>query len=431
MKIVHVSTYDDITGAGAAIAAYRLHRGLLRLGFDSRMFVAHRRQDDPTVTAFVPPMDLRSRVRRRLRYELITRSFARYRTSRPDGFEIFTDDRTKQGADVLAQLPPCDVINVHSIEYFLDYRSFFATLPRQTPVVRTLHDMSAFTGGCVYDAGCGKFIERCGACPQLGSNKTEDLSRQIWQRKYSVFNGRIPSGRLHLVAASRWTAAEVRRSTLLGDFPVTVIPYGLDIDEFAPRDRYVTRDVLGVPQDARVVLFAAHSLARRNKGFAVLVEALDGLRNLTNLLLISLGDGKPPIETQIPHLHLGLIRNERLLSMVYSAADVFVIPSLQEAFGQTALESIACGTPVVGFAVGGILDTVRPGITGLLVPPQDVAALRAAIVELLQDRVGRSQMAANCRRVAVEEYALEVQARRYAELYESVLASPSSNLCRL
>jgi len=422
MKIVHISTYDDISGAGAAIAAYRLHRGLLRLGHDSSMFVAQRRQDDPRVTPFVPPMDFRRRLRRRLRYEQITRSFARYRTSRPDGYEMFTDDRTRHGADLLAQLPDCEVVNVHSIEHFMDYRTFFSTVPRHTPVVRTMHDMSAFTGGCVYDAGCGKYTDRCGGCPQLGSAKTQDLSHQIWQRKHSVLNGGIPLGRLHLVAPSHWIAAEANQSTLLGNFPVTVIPNGLDIDEFAPRDRRVARDVLGIPQDAGVVLFVAHSLTRRNKGFALLVEALHGLRDLPNLLLVSLGDGKPPIDPQIGHLHLGLIRSNRFISLVYSAADVFVIPSFQDNLPTTVTEAIACGTPVVGFAVGGIPDMVRPGVTGLLVPPQDVAALRDAIVEVLEDPIKQAKMAANCRRIAVEEYALEVQARRYSELYETVLA---------
>src|SRR5262249_21613664 len=134
------------------------------------------------------------------------------------------------------------------------------------------------------------------------------------------------------------------------------------------------------------------------------------------------GRDAPAVEAQIPHLPLGYLGNERMRSLVYSAADVFVMPSVQEAFGQTALEAIACGIPVVGFTVGGIPDIVRPGVTGLLVPTLDVGALRAAIRALLQDPARRVEMAANCRRIAVGEYALEVQARRYIELYEMILA---------
>src|SRR5205823_10668855 len=128
-----------------------------------------------------------------------------------------------------------------------------------------------------------------------------------------------------------------------------------------------------------IVLFVAEPNTRLNKGFTLLVQALDELYDVTDVFLITLGSGKPPVQLQIPHLHLGHIRSDRLRSLVYSAADVFVIPSIQENFPLTVLEALACGIPVIGFAVGGIPESVRPGITGLLVPPQDVASLRASI----------------------------------------------------
>ena len=141
-----------------------------------------------------------------------------------------------------------------------------------------------------------------------------------------------------------------------------MIPHGVDTEVFCPRDRGFAREVLGVPQKARVVLFVGEPVHRHLKGFALLAQALNEWGDLANLFLISVGSGTPPVEVQIPSLHLGRIDNARLLSMVYSAADVFVMPSAQEAFGLTALEATACGTPVVGFAVGGLLDIIRPGI---------------------------------------------------------------------
>ncbi len=421
MKVVHLSTLAN--GNSAAVVAYRLHKGLLRLGHDSTMFVAESRSEvnDPTVKFFNPPADLVSRVRRRLRRLQITRSFARYRTFRPAGYEGFTDDRSPHGADLLAQLPPCDVINIHVMFRFVDYCTFFTAVPRHTPVVRTLHDMNFFTGGCHYDAGCGKYTERCGACPQLGSRKERDLSRQIWQRKHAALST-VELRRLHIVAPSRWLADEAKRSTLLRNFPITVIPNGTDTGVFRPRDRSTAREVLGVPQDASVVLFVAQPITRPTKGFALLAQGLNELRGPTNLLLLSAGSGMPPGMVHIPHIHLGHIGSTRLLSLVYSAADIFVIPSLQEAHGQTVLEAMACGIPVVGFAVGGIRDTIRPGVNGLLAPAEDVTALRAAICELLQDPARRWAMAANCRRIVVDEYSLEVQTQRYIKLYEAILA---------
>ena len=422
MKVVHLCTVD--TGNGAAVAAHRLHRGLLRMGHDSTMFVAESRSvvNDPTVSIFSPPRDLPSRLRRRFRQTLTRMSLAQYRRSRSAGYEIFSDDRSPHGADLLAQIPACDVINIHAMLNFVDYQAFFAAVPQRTPVVRTLHDMSFFTGGCHYDAGCGRYVERCGACPQLGSSNAEDLSRQIWQRKHSALKN-VNRECLYLVTPSHWLAKEARRSSILQNFSVKVIPYGLDTEDFCPRHRTVAREILGISPTARVLLFVAEPITRRAKGFALLVQALSGMGEVPNLLLVSVGSGKPPAEVKIPHLRLGHIGNDRLLSQVYSAADVLVIPSLQDNLPQTPLEAMACGTPVIGFAVGGIPDVVRPGVTGVLVPPGDTTALRDAIWDLLRDPGRREEMATNCRRMAVKEYALEVQAQRYVELYETILTS--------
>jgi len=433
VKVVHLSVFN--IGDGAANAADRLHRSLRRLGVDSMMFVAERRGavHDPTVTVFRPPMDLPRRLRRRLRYELIQRSFSRYRTSRPADYGFFSDDRSPHGTDVLAQLPSGDLINIHSMYHFVDYWAFFAAVPRHTPVVRTLHDMSFFTGGCHYTWDCDKYTARCGACPQLGSHKEKDLSRQIWRRKHAALEHVVPD-RLHLVTPSRWLANEAQRSSLVRNFPITVIPLGLDTEVFCPRERGLARQILRIPPEARVVLFIAEPMARPEKGFALLVRALAGVGQLSNLLLLSVGSGQPPVEVRVPHLHLGHIGNERLLSLVYSAADVLAIPSVHDNLPQTALEALACGTPVVGFAVGGIPEIVRPGITGLLAPAQDVDALRAAVGDLLQEPARRAELAANCRRIAVEEYALEVQARRYLDLYEMILAGhrpPQQFACQI
>src|SRR5207248_11420316 len=150
------------------------------------------------------------------------------------------------------------------------------------------------------------------------------------------------------------------------------------------------------------------------KAVSPLAAALAGLRGVPSLLLVSVGGvgwKKHHLPEGLPHLGLGRVNNDRMLSTIYSAADLFVIPSLQESFGQTVIESLACGTPVVGFASGGIVDTVRPGQTGWLAPTGDTDALRDAIETALRDRGRRTAMSPICRQVAVEEYSLDVQAR--------------------
>jgi glycosyltransferase involved in cell wall biosynthesis len=420
LRVVHVTSYYG--GGGAATAALRLHAGLRRLGVDSLMFVGSspEQPQDPTVRVFSPPTTLLARVRRRIRRLQIGRS--RGPASAGPESETFSDDRSLDGADLICQIPPADIVHLHAMLHLVDYQAFFRTVPRRTPVVRTMHDMSFFTGGCHYDFGCGRYKDRCGACPQLGSHDEVDLTRRTWLRKRTAFDA-VPLGRLHLVAPSRWLAEEARRSTLVGHFPITVIPYGLDTEEFRPRDKASARETLGIPAQANVVLFVAEPLTRCMKGFALLAQALNEGRHLRDVMLVSAGSGTPPAEVTIPHLPLGHVRDPRRLALLYSAADLCVVPSIQDNFPQTALEATACGTPVVGFAVGGIADIVRPGLTGLLVPPHNVAALGAAIHALLEQPARRAEMSANCRRIAVEEYPLERQPRRYLELYESILGN--------
>ena len=147
---------------------------------------------------------------------------------------------------------------------------------------------------------------------------------------------------------------------------------------------------------------------------------------MPGIVLATVGSGTPPAEVTVPHVRFGHIGYPRVLSLAYSAADVVVIPSLQDNFPNVALEALACGVPVVGFAVGGIPDVVRPGLTGLLAAPANVPALGAAIRELLTDPERRAAIGARCRTIAVEEYALARQPQRYLELYRSILESQAS-----
>ena len=419
MKVLQVSR-NDLSG-GAARAAYRLHKGLQGIGHESVMFVESRSSDDPSVTAFEKPMDVPSLVRRGLRQVWISRGFKRYRQSRPGGYELFSDDRSPYASTVLNQIPACQVINLHWVPGLVDYESFFTGVPRSTPVVWTLHDLNPLTGGCHYDLGCSRYVTHCGSCPQLGSGDSRDLSYEVWDRKQRLFSMLSPS-RLRFVTPSKWLAEQVRRSPFLGRFPVHVIPYGLDLQEFAPRPRENVRDLLGIPRDARVLLFVAEDIAKRRKGFIHLIEALSQCaRDIPNLLLLSLGQNRPEVQVEIPCVHVGSINNDRFLSMVYSAADLFAICSVQDNLPNTVLEAMACGIATVGTATGGIPDMVRNGVNGLTVDATDVGGLADSITELLNNKARCAEMGANARRIAVEEYSLELQAKRYTELYGSLV----------
>jgi glycosyltransferase involved in cell wall biosynthesis len=301
-----------------------------------------------------------------------------------------------------------------------DFEAFFPSVPARVPVVWTIHDMNPFTGGCHYDLECGRYVDGCGRCPALGSERVRDLSRAILRRKIQALHDVDPA-RLHVVTPSRWLQGEAARARpTLGRFSMSVIPNGLDLDVFAPRDRTVARQLLGLPPDARIVLFVADSLDNSRKGPALVAQALRDLEKVDRLLVISAGRGVPVLGEGVPHTHLGFVGNDRLLSLVYSAADLLVLASLQDNLPNTALESLACGTPVVGFAVGGIPDAVQHGVTGLLAAPRDVGGLRAALVEGLQDPARRARMGVAGRQVAIEQYGLPLQTERYLQLYAAV-----------
>ena len=416
MRITHLSTTDQ--AGGAARAAYRLHQGLRKIGCDSQMLVQRKVSSDPAVREFVPPEDLGTRLRRAVRGRYLSRN-RRWLESRPKDASFLSEDRSEHGADVLGQLPGQGILNLHWVAGLFDYQQFFARVPDGLPIVWTLHDMNPFTGGCHFDAGCGKFANACGGCPQLNSMNANDFSAKCLRRKITALK-KIGVERLHVVAPSRWMAGEAGKSAILGGFASSVIPYGLDTDVFRPHEKRAARKAWGIPEDARVVLFVADSVEEKRKGFSELLQALKGLQGASGLCLAALGRDIASPQEGLPVRNLGYVRDDEKLALAYSAADVFVAPSLQDNFPNTILEAFACGTPAVSYRVGGCAEQVSDGETGLLAKPGEPHDLRRAIARVLEDAELRARMSEACRRTAIEKYSLEIQASRYKQLYEKL-----------
>ncbi len=422
MRIVHINTNDGDDGVGRA--AYRLHLALRAAGVDSSMFVQRQTSAQAHVTRYRHPRTWRARLRQRLRSQTIKRSLAAYQETRPEGYERFSDDRTIYQKEVLTQMPQAQLIHLHSIADFIDYSSFFRGIANETnPIVWTLHDMEPFTGGCHYDFGCGRFTSGCGACPQLGSDNPKDLSHQVWERKERIFS-QIPAHRLHIVALNQWMADEVAKSPLLNRFSRHIIPNGVNLEDFAPRPRNFARNTLGIPQEARVLLYVASSMKTRRKGFHILAQAVKSVERREDLFLLSLGSGQPNLEVHIPHLHIGSVYNDRLLSLIYSAADVFVLPSLQDNLPNTVLEAMACGTPVLASNVGGIPDVIQHGHSGILVPPADALELGQAIAQFLSDSKLVEKISSNSRKRIAEHFSQDLQAKKTLEMYQLLVLEP-------
>jgi glycosyltransferase involved in cell wall biosynthesis len=411
MRVLHLSTSDRL--GGAAIAAYRQHQALRSAGIESRMLVKTRVTDDPEVQSFQAPIGFHYRLPRVLR-----RYYLKAVLRQPIAWQPFSDDRSEYGGSETERLPPHEVINFHWTAGFVDQPSFFRRLAPNTPVVITMHDMNPFTGGCHYDMGCGRFIEKCGRCPQLESAADGDFSRKIWSRKFRAYES-WSSRRIRFVADSHWLARQASSSSLLRRFPISTIHYGVDTKIFRPFDRAFARQALGIPAESRVVMFAADSVENERKGGRYLAEALAQIK--LPLFLVTAGGGHLPAGHPRQTLHLGNVDCEHVMALAYNTADVFVIPSIHEAFGQTALEAAACGIPVVGFDTGGIPDIVLHGKTGILCPVKDAQALREAIELLLINDDMRKAMGTRAGDYVEQEFTFPIQAGKYNELYSELL----------
>jgi glycosyltransferase involved in cell wall biosynthesis len=213
------------------------------------------------------------------------------------------------------------------------------------------------------------------------------------------------------------------RSFLFHRFEIATIPPGLNTEVFRPREQSVAREVFGIPQEMRIVMFAAQWPDIHRKGFDLLIAALDGLDVDGKVGLVSVGGGCPLEPLDGKHFPLGELKNERLMSFAYSTADVFVSPTREDNLPNVLMEAMSCGIPTVAFDVGGVPDIVRPGVTGLLATAEDVRSLRHAIVTILSDDEKRESMSRESRRIALGEYRVELQAERYRQLYLQLLAA--------
>lgn len=418
MKVLHLST-SDITG-GAARASYRLHEGLINEGINSKLFVRSRSSDDSDVIRYKYPAGL-IKTGYRLNKLILENSIKKYRSAKLPGSEAFSDDRSYLKSGFYNQLPEADIYQLHWISHFVDLPSFFRKINK--PVVWTLHDMFPFTGGCHYSGDCRKFTTRCGSCPQLASMIKKDLSYQIWRRKREAIEKF--RNKLIIRADSKWLASEASCSSLLRGLDIDVIHYGLDTNVFRPLDKIACRRILGLPEKSKVIVFGAPGIDNPRKGFSKLKEAIDILALKTSdLFLLSFGAGKIETSFQIPWLHVGPVNNEYLLPVIYNSGDIFVIPSLQEAFGQTCLEAMSCGVPAVGFRnAGGISDMIVDNLNGFLAQELSAESLETAICKLLElPESEYLSFSSNCRKTVLEEYTLEKQAARYISLYTKVLA---------
>jgi glycosyltransferase involved in cell wall biosynthesis len=411
MKTLILSTNNN---GGAGRAAYRLHQGLRRTGIESQMLVQDKTGDD--VTVIEPNNKLRKEFIQLIpRIDRIPLKFYRQRDRTTYSIQWLPDKIALQ----VAQLNP-DVVNLH---WICDGFVQIETIARlKKPIVWTLHDMWAFTGGCHYNQECDRFTNSCGACPQLHSNKNWDLSRWIWQRKAKAWKNL----KLTIVTPSQWLAREASSSSLFQNQQIIVIPYGIDTQIYKPIEKQFARKLLNLPNDKQLILFGAmNGTSDLRKGFHLLQMALKKLHQSTyveQFELVVFGASAPANEasSSFKTHYLGKLNDDTSLCLAYSSADVFVVPSLQDNLPNTVMESLACGIPCVAFNIGGMPDMIEHQQNGYLAQPFDTEDLAQGIVWILENRERHQKLAYRAREKVMQEFILELQAKRYFSLFNEI-----------
>jgi glycosyltransferase involved in cell wall biosynthesis len=289
--------------------------------------------------------------------------------------------------------------------------------------------MWAFTGGCHYTLGCDRYRYNCGNCPQLQSDRERDLSHWVWQRKFKAWQ----NINLTIVAPSSWMAECARASSLFRGLLIEVIPFGLDTEKFTLYDLQQARNELNLPLDKHLVLFGAiDATGDTRKGSHLLQQALQKLsktewQEKIELVIFGASEPETPVDFGFPVHYLGHL-DDNTLRLAYSAADVMLAPSIQESFGQTASESLACGTPVVVFEGTGLADIVdgnqstkSNNCNGYVAKYCDIEDLAKGITWVIEDGERHQKLRYHSREKAQQEYAKSVQAKRYLSLFERIL----------
>jgi glycosyltransferase involved in cell wall biosynthesis len=409
MKILIVNTYD-IQG-GAARAAYRLHKALLEAGIDSQMLVQSKSSDDFTVLG---PQTKFQKAMGKLRPTLDSIPVQRYPKRTKTFFSPSWLPLTGL-VDKINSLNP-DVVHLNWIVGGLMRIEDLAKI--KAPIVWCLNDMWGFTGGCHYDDSCAGYQKQCGTCPVLGSDKINDLSRRVYQRKQACY-ALLPT--MTIIGVSKWLADCAASSSLFKNNPIVTIPNPIDTQTFAPYNQLEARSLFNLPQDKKLILFGAiGATSDSRKGYNELVQALEHLP--TEYELVVFGSSEPQIPQGFKQktYYLGHLYDDLSLRVLYSAADVMVVPSLQEAFGQTASESLSCGTPVVAFGATGLLDIVDHQINGYLAKPFDIHDLANGIDWVL-NHVKPDFLANAARAKVLREFDGPLVAKKYIQLYKDII----------
>jgi len=404
MKVVHLVSLDS---GGAFRAAQRISDSLCAAGVDSQLLVLVKKHDESGAQSF-----FRSEMVRKIYMRLL---YWHELTSKHRGLngEIY---QGRFGVNIESHplVKQADVVHLHWVNSGFLSCGTIGSLMKRRSVVWTMHDMFAFTAGCYYDGGCERYSEDCRDCPKCADDADREYVCRLFDQKRACYAG----GRMALVGCSRWMSECASRSALCGGMKIETIPNPVNASVFHPISKAEAAGRLGLRTDKKLLLFGAMAAdSDPRKGYAHLEAALKRLPPEEYRAVI-FGNSEPVDRIAgLETVALGRIDDDARLACAYSAADVFVAPSVQENLSNTVMEALACGTPVAAFSVGGMPDMIIPGVNGYLAQPFSPEDLAEGI------RMGAVGACAERDRIAQEvhrKFSYERVAEQYAALYREL-----------
>ncbi len=418
MKVVLLNTSEN--KGGAAIAANRLMHALIEAGIDARMLVCHKQTGDMSVVAMNTSWWTNWMYFCRFLWERLII----FLHNKRDRANLFAVSLANTGLDVSEHpiIREADVIHIHWINQgFLSVKNIRQLIALGKPVVWTLHDLWPCTGICHYPYHCDRYMQQCGQCPFLHSNRENDLSRIVFEKKAAPWQHHI-----FYIGCSRWIASQAKQSKLPDAAKVYSIPNPIDTTVFKKTNRLAARQSLNLPEHKKLLLFGAFNVSDERKGMKLLIAALQLLTYPQEQIeLVVFGRAKQDLSHLFPFpVHsIGYVTDIAQVVAIYNAVDVFITPSLSDNLPNTIMEAMACGTPCVGFNTGGIPEMIDHKVNGYVAKYHDISDLVSGI-EWVLNHPHPEEMSAFCCRKIEENYNNAFVADQYIQLYNRLIVLP-------
>jgi glycosyltransferase involved in cell wall biosynthesis len=413
MKILILSTFER-TG-GAAVAANRLMHALNKSGHEAKMLVCDKQTDDENVVSVNPNWWKRKINFVRFAYERWV-IFLHNRFSRKN---LFAVSIANTGTDISKHplVKEADIIHLHWINQgFLSLNNIRKLIESGKPVVWTMHDMWPVTGICHHARDCDNFMRKCEQCFFIHS-KSSGLSNKIFQKKETY----IFQNKISLVGCSKWMTSKIQKSTLSKNENILSLPNPIDINIFTQTNKTDARKKLNLPLEKKLILFGALITTDKRKGIDYLFQAIN-ISHSKEIELVVFGQAKAGIDKQlcVKINSMGYLTNNEQIIALYNAVDIFVTASLEENLPNTIMESMACGTPCVGFDTGGIPEMIDHKQNGYVAEYKNAEDLANGI-EWVLENTEKLNLSDACVKKVKENYSESVVAEKYLSLYHNLL----------